>query len=285
MAIVANGDFEKLKVDYSISCKFGEEISKKKARLNNLKMTNGLVSLDSATLQNTNASLSLNSNLNTTTTSTTKVNSVNSLNDNQTSTTTCAQSSESSSSSLKISVNNANKTQDLNVSIANNNNINNTIDTKTPSPSSTILTENNAIRLANNKQKISLQSNLPIINNNLTTSPPLSSSTSNKFSIANILNEDCEPLDANYRRNQTINLPPNANSLLSATPNSMMLNQNDLAALSSLNLIAWQASYAAQQAQAGNYLKLIFNNSKFLIFNLHFFLLINYPSISTIAYE
>lgn len=127
-----------------------------------------------------------------------------------------------------------------------------TLTTKTPSPSN-VQAENsdNSTGQSPNHNKQQQQNSshqpnsIPATLNDLTTSPPLS--TANKFSIANILNEDCEALD-NYGKRNPQRLP--VSSLL--TPN-MMLNQNDLAALSSLNLIAWQASYAAQHAQAGKF--------------------------------
>lgn len=124
------------------------------------------------------------------------------------------------------------------------------IATRSPPASNQI---DSALRLMSCKQSNQptlSQPSLSAIQNGLTASPPLP--TANKFSIANILNENCEAtsLDSYRRPNQQIDLPPNAGSLL--VPN-MMLNQNDLNALSSFNLIAWQASYAAQHAQAGNY--------------------------------
>lgn len=126
----------------------------------------------------------------------------------------------------------------------------NPITIKTPSPVNVIQNENSNNSNESPSKKINTKQS-PLINDNgLTISPPISVAT--KFSIANILNGDCEPLDTNQDLNcakhnqQPIRFPSNTNSSL--TPN-MMLNQNDLAALSSFNLIAWQqASYAAQHA-------------------------------------
>lgn len=249
MAIVANGDIEKLK---SLDCsslindtdsindisilnsiykfkknpKFTEGSSqKKKIKVN--KMTNGLSSPDSSQNANSSNSTSLSS----------KVNS-----DSDQTPPLVNQQSESSNKTISSPKISADKAQESIHSSAKSNS-NNPIASSSPS------TVDKNVARSLSKQTNLQQSNLSAINGQ-TISPSLTSV--NKFSIANILNEDCEAIDANSRKNNNqsvpLNLPPNANSLLA--PN-MMLNQNDLNALSSLNLIAWQASYAAQHAQAG----------------------------------
>ena len=269
MAIVANGDVEKLK---SVDCSAGsikdteksdqidlsilnsiykikkghkfsvaEEGAKKKTRPNSQKMTNGSSSHSSASsspLAHPNGPAQ---------TGASQVNgSPDSANPsgsdaNQITSPVHSSTSKTPSPTCKVSRSQDPAKAPMNSAKSNASSIN----VRTPPPSSAPI--DSAIRLVNCKQ--THQPNLSAIQNGLTASPPLS--TANKFSIANILNDDCEtPPDGHQRRNaqQTIELPPNASSLL--VPN-MMLNQNDLTALSSFNLIAWQASYAAQHAQAG----------------------------------
>ena len=263
MAIVVNGDVEKLK---SVDCSTGkdteksdqldlsilnsiykirkghkfsvaEEGARKKARPNgNPKMTNGPTQSSSPPAHQTASNQ----------TSATKVNgspdSANSSAADEIPTDSSAIKSPSLSSKL-------NRSQESNVPI--NSSLNSaksnapSIETRTPPASSAPI--DSANRSMNCKE--TNQPNLSAIPNGLTASPLLSAA--NKFSIANILNDDAEaPLDSYRRSGQpSIDLPANASSLL--VPN-MMLNQNDLTALSSFNLIAWQASYAAQHAQAGN---------------------------------
>lgn len=247
MAIVANTDIEKLKKNSSFEDidlgildsiyklkkghKFGEEGLKKKIKFNQKMADGSPTTIDSlSSTQNNNSQSS--SPINTSS----KLNN-STIDSNQSN----SQSIESTKTSLTIK-NSVIKQETNNNSILklNNNNHKNLLsDSKPPSP---LISDNEN---SPNKQ---INLNQSSSKNVLTISPPLST-TSNKFSIANILNEDPETIDT-IKRNQSVSLTQNSNQLLTS---NMLLNQNDIAAISSLNLIAWQASYAAQHAQAGNF--------------------------------
>lgn len=249
MAIVVNGDIERLKSDSSLNGTnlgilnsvyklkkhhFSESDNLKKKIKLSQKMSSGLSSpSDSQSSLSQNANSNSQLNISTTTSSKSNNNSSNdtksNLNFTQSADTLVSLSAAkaSRSPSLKNSNNSSFKTETI-VSKANPQN------TSSKLQPLSVNSENN--KKANLDQSAS---------NGLTISPPLS--TSNKFSIANILNDNCEASIDALKRNQSACPSANANSLLN--PN-MMFHQNDLAALSSLNLIAWQASYAAQHAQA-----------------------------------
>lgn len=268
MAIVANGDVEKLKgvdcsaglikdteksdqIDLSIFSsiykikkghKFSsEEAAKKRARPNsgNHKMTNGASSHSPSSSSSASPQTQSNGSPDSANSSSANANQPQPVDSSSIKTPSSpanvqSRSQEHSNASINCSA----KSNAPSIAVA----------PRTPPPTSNQI--DSALRLMSCKQTNQPPSNLSAIQNGLTASPPLS--TANKFSIANILNEHCEatPLDSYRRHNpqSAIDLPSNASSLL--VPN-MMLNQNDLTALSSFNLIAWQASYAAQHAQAG----------------------------------